>query len=65
MLKVIGFLMLIHSAISLVRYRKHLVNKDMGEDYHIPLDVCNLLSLGLIGNNSWICFEHFIWCNFR
>lgn len=43
MLKVIGFLMLIHSAISLVRYRKHLINKDMGESYHIPLDVYNII----------------------
>jgi hypothetical protein len=39
MLKLIGFILLIHSVVSLIRYRKHLIYNDMVDQYHIPLDV--------------------------
>ncbi|CAD8053978.1 unnamed protein product [Paramecium primaurelia] len=50
MLKVIGFLLLLHSTISLIRYRKHLIYKDMADQYHIPLDILLEIIIGFALN---------------
>lgn len=39
MLKFIGFLLMIHAAISLIRFRKHLIFNDEMELFTIPIDV--------------------------
>ncbi|CAK71232.1 unnamed protein product (macronuclear) [Paramecium tetraurelia] len=50
MLKVIGFLLLLHSAISLIRYRKHLIYNDTTDQYHIPLDILLEIIVGFALN---------------